>query len=284
LEQPPPFQITGKVLKRSYLPDLVEVGVVGRGLGAGRWADQETATPTFPSEGCQFFVETANRNQAIPVRLHHGTRPAKQGGAVVLSINHSQQPGDVHGGSVATAPKLFSNVECETLLNDLDWNQDGEVKLPNLVAGQPIRIFVRLDLPPLAQGRELCRFHLKWNDFRGTQGQELKADLTLPGVSGAVWDTLAPAVEVQEQVALLLIARLKRAATDCLDWGYVDEARRKLEEAKQILATAPRTPEVEQEAKALAEIQEHIDSGAWRKFTKRAKHQSYTRQSGRTSP
>jgi Ca-activated chloride channel family protein len=188
------------------------------------------------------------------------------------------------GNAVSLGIRPWQGVVASDVLNDLDWNQDGEFKLPNLVAGLPIRIVVRLDLPPLAQGRELCRFHLKWNDFRGTQRQELNADLTLPGVSGAVWDTLAPAVEVQEQVALLLIARLKREATDCLDWGHVDEARRQLDEAKQILAAAPRTPEVEQEAKALAEIQEHIDSGAWRKFKKHAKHQSYTRQSGRTYP
>ena len=54
-----------------------------------------------------------------------------------------------------------------------------------------------------------------------------------------------------------------------------------LEEARQILESAPDTPEMQEERQALAEIGEYLASGAGMKFLKHAKYQSYQATTGR---
>jgi hypothetical protein len=83
---------------------------------------------------------------------------------------------------------------------------------------------------------------------------------------------------VRERAALLLMARCKKEATLCLDRGDRDGAVRWLAEARQVLASAPPTPEMRQEEQALAQIEEHLASGALDKFTKKAKYQAHQRR------
>jgi Ca-activated chloride channel family protein len=128
------------------------------------------------------------------------------------------------------------------------------LKLPNLVAGMPVIVVVRLNVPPTAREGLLCRFRLAWNDPGQGERREATAPLSLP-VTAAAWESLAPNTEVQERAALLLIARAKKAATRCLERGDREGALRCLAEARAILAGAPDTPEMRREAQALAEIE-----------------------------
>jgi hypothetical protein len=93
----------------------------------------------------------------------------------------------------------------------------------------------------------------------------------------AVWESLAPNLDVTERAALLLMARHKKQATLSLQNGDRDGAVRALEQARQILASAPDTAEMRREAQALAQIEEHLLSGAWEKFNKAAKYQAHQR-------
>jgi hypothetical protein len=80
------------------------------------------------------------------------------------------------------------------------------------------------------------------------------------------------------------MARFKKEATLCLDQGDREGAARWLQQARQVLADVPATPETQREAAALALIEEHLATGALDKFQKHAKYQAYRRQVTRPYP
>ncbi len=188
------------------------------------------------------------------------------------------------GNGVSLAVEPQEGVAVADVLNDFDKNPDGNLKLPNLVSGMPIIVLVRLNVPPTNQERDLCRFHLAWDAPKEAGRQKLTITLRLPLVTASIWDSLAPAVEVQERAALLLMARFKKEATRCLEQGDLEAAKRWLTEAKQILAGAPNTLEVQREADAFAQIEAYMESGEWVKFRKHAKYQSHQRRHSKPYP
>ncbi len=187
------------------------------------------------------------------------------------------------GNTVSLGIKPQGGVTVADVLNDLDRLPTGRLKLPNLVAGMPVIVVVRLNVPPTPQAGEVCRFRLAWNDPGHRERRETTAPLSLP-VMGTTWEALAPNVEVQERAALLLMARAKKQATLCLERGDREGAVRWLKEARQILASAPDTPETRREAQALAQIEEHLASGAYDKFQKHAKYQAHQRRHSKPYP
>lgn len=182
------------------------------------------------------------------------------------------------GNMVSLGIEPQETVVLADVLNDLERLPTGRLKLPNLIAGMPIIVLVRLNVPPAGEERELCRFRVAWNAPKQPERRKMNASLRLPSVDAATWDSLAPALEVWERAALLVMARYKKQATMCLEREDRDGAIRALQEAKQLLASAPDTPEMRQEAQALAEIEEYLASGAWVKFLKHAKYQTYRRR------
>jgi Ca-activated chloride channel family protein len=188
------------------------------------------------------------------------------------------------GNTVSLGIEPQAGVTVTDVLNDLDKTPAGRLKLPNLVAGMPVIVVVRLSVPPMTQESELCRFRLAWNEPKRAERQRLSVSLRLPVMGESAWAALAANVEVQERAALLLIARAKKEATRCLERGDWDGARRWLQEAKQLLAAAPSTPEMQREAEALAEIEAHLESGAHEKFQKLARYQRYQRRHSKPYP
>ena len=184
------------------------------------------------------------------------------------------------GGAVALGVEPQGGAIVVDVLNDLDRTPDGRLKLPNLVAGMPIQVVVRLNVPAMGEG-EVCRFHLGWDDPKEPGRKEAAATLRLPAVGTAAWEALSPNIDVQERSALLLIARLKNEATRRLEQGDVEAAKHCLIEARRLLADAPATAEVRAEAEALAQIEAYIESGDWIKFQKHAKYQAYRRRSSK---
>jgi Ca-activated chloride channel homolog len=188
------------------------------------------------------------------------------------------------GNRVSLGVEPQNSVTVTDVLNDFDKTQDGQLKLPNLVAGMPIFLVIRVNVPPMTQERDLCRFRLTWDAPKQAGRQEVTITLRLPSVTASIWDSLAPTVEVQERAALLLMARFKKEATRCLEHGDQEAAKRWLNEARQVLAGAPRTPEMEREAEALAQIEAYMESGEWMKFRKHAKYQTHQRRQSKPYP
>jgi hypothetical protein len=105
----------------------------------------------------------------------------------------------------------------------------------------PLLVVVRVNVPPMSQERDLCRFRMAWDAPKQAGRQEVTITLRLPTVTESIWDSLAPTVEVQERAALLLIARFKKQATGCLEQGDQEAAKRWLNMARQVLAGVPHT-------------------------------------------
>jgi Ca-activated chloride channel family protein len=182
------------------------------------------------------------------------------------------------GNTVSLGIEPQGGVVLADVLNDLDRLPNGRLKLPNLVSGMPVIVVVRLNVPPAREERELCRFRLAWNAPKQPERRTMRVSLRLLPVDAATWEALEPALEVRERAALLLMARHKKQATLCFERGDRDGAVRALQEARQVLASAPDTPEMQREAQALADIEEHLASGAWVKFLKHAKYQAHQRR------
>jgi Ca-activated chloride channel family protein len=182
------------------------------------------------------------------------------------------------GHTVSLGVEPQGGVTLADVLNDLDRLPSGRYKLPNLVAGMPVLVVVRLNVSPLAAGGEVCRFRLAWDAPDRPGRQSLTVGLTLPAVGAAAWEALARNVEVQERAVLLLLARLKKEATGCVERGDRGGAERRLDEARQVLGGAPQTAETRREADALAEIEADLVAGASEKFLKRAKYQAHQRR------
>jgi Ca-activated chloride channel family protein len=187
-------------------------------------------------------------------------------------------------GLMATLGKRVSlglepqhGVAVADVLNDLDTTPRGRLKLPSLVAGMPLLVVVRLRVPPLAHEGNICRFCLAWDRAETADRQQLVVTLRLPAVESSAWETLAADAEVQERATLLLIGRCKKEAGRCLGRGDRDGAARWLSEAELLLAAAPDTPEMRQEAQALVEIQAHLAEGTLSACSKLAKYQAHRR-------
>jgi Ca-activated chloride channel family protein len=181
------------------------------------------------------------------------------------------------GTDVLMAVEAGPGVAVADVLNDFDRAEDGRLRLPNLVSGFPVLVGLRLTVPPAAGERRVCSVWLNWQ-APGAERAEGSAGLALPAVTAAAWDVLAPDPEVQERVALLLVARLKKAATGVLDRGDPREAQRLLREAQALVRTIPQTPEVGLEIQSLAEIDAQIERGDHVGSSKRAKYEHYNRR------
>lgn len=214
-------------------------------------------------DGNYYYVEAPSQLPTIFATELRGLA-ATAGTGVTLAI----EPGD--GISVAE------------VLNDFERLPNSRLKLPNLVAGSPTLIVVRLQLPPMSPEKALCRFRLEWTAPRASERQTLTSSLNLPVATSSAWESLAANIDVHEQVVLLRIARLKERATIALQHGDAKEASRLIAEAREILATAPWTAEVQREDAAIARLKEYLDDESWSKFHKSSKYGSYTRRHSKT--
>ncbi|MCI0464084.1 MAG: VWA domain-containing protein [Gemmataceae bacterium] len=188
-----------------------------------------------------------------------------------------------HGHRASLGIEPQGGVEVADVLNDLERTPAGRLKLPNLVAGLPVLVLLRLAVPPVPQAdeqrpTELCRFRLAW-DQTGREGrQRHTVALHLPVVSRESWGALPVNAEVQERVALLRAARLKKEANDLLARGDRTAAQGQLDQCRHLLAEAPQTVEMTEEIRSLEEIEAHLRDGADEKFAKRAKYEARQRR------
>ncbi len=189
-----------------------------------------------------------------------------------------------HHVSLGIEPQ--GDVTLVDVLNDLDRTSTGRLKLPNLIAGVPVLVQVRLHVPPVPQANEsrpsaLCRFRLAWDDPQSGQRQRQTAELHLPVVTALAWEELVPRTDVQEQVAVQQMARLKREAARRLESGDTEGTRQALGEARQILAAAPGTEAMTTEAQDLDQVEADLANGDRQKFAKRAKYQANLRNTSK---
>ncbi|HEX4612511.1 MAG TPA: VWA domain-containing protein [Urbifossiella sp.] len=162
------------------------------------------------------------------------------------------------------------------VLNDLDTTPDGKYRLPNLVAGMPVYVVVRVTLPGGEGEVPVARFRVEWTPPDGDVRRVAVAGLTLPAVPSAVWDALPERPEVRTQAGLLMAARAKKEATRASEAGDRAGTLRKLAAAREELAACPPCAEVATDFDALERL-EALHTEDEGRFRKQAKFEAYQR-------
>ena len=164
------------------------------------------------------------------------------------------------------------------ILNDPTTLPDGRAKLPNLIAGSTIKLGVRLQVPSLSKPSRLGQIRVTWTPPRTSETQVASTELTLPVVTAAAWDSLAPNLDVQDYFALLEIARLKREAAQAIQHGQADCASQLLCSAAIALASMRPSAGNDREKQEIAELQSDLSDADFSKLQKRGKAQAHRRQ------
>ncbi len=217
---------------------------------------------------------------------------AKGGDGNYYYIEDSRQLPDIfqtelHGLMATSGQKVSLGLEPQNgvtvsdLLNDLEKNEYGRLMLPNLVAGIPISVVVRLNVPPLGATGDLCHFRLAWDDPKRGGRQSHRVSLTLPAIPAEQWACLPDDHAVLEQVALLMSARAKKEATQALDRGDIAGTRAFVAEARMLTACAAESPTTLQELEEIDKLETELAAGGdLKKFRKESLWQRYKRGRG----
>lgn len=168
------------------------------------------------------------------------------------------------------------DVELIDVLNDLEINFQGEYQLPNLLRGNPFIVVVRLQVDPITTAKNLCNFRLSWDDVETKERQKMQVSLELPVVSETELQATRLNEEVQEQVALMKVARAKKQAVQKLDQGDYHGAKNLLEAIRLEMLNVPSSPRLQQEITSLSDLQENLQQREYQKYRKRSLYESHS--------
>jgi Ca-activated chloride channel homolog len=185
------------------------------------------------------------------------------------------------GQKVSLGLEPRNGVEVLDVFNDFEAMENGRRKLPNLVAGMPLSVVVRLRVPPLPGAEELCRVRLAWDEPRAEGRRSLRETLVLPSVDPAAWEALPEHAEVREQAALLMAARAKKEAIRALDRGDLAQTHAMVAASRDWAMSVPASASTLEELDALKLIEDDLKTGSLSKFRKKAGYQLWSRQRGK---
>lgn len=182
------------------------------------------------------------------------------------------------GREVTLAIEPLGQVVVADVLNDFPVNAVGQFQLPNLVAGNPIEVVLRLQVPAMTGDRaDLCTFQVHWLDPQ-SEPLHLSATLHLAVVTQAVLEQLPLNAEVQGQVALMMAARAKKEAVQEVDRGNYDKAKQILQDSQAELRVCP-APMAATEVEMLSDLAGQLEQRQFASYRKSATHQVMRRQS-----
>ncbi|MCT7970000.1 macro domain-containing protein [Laspinema sp. D1] len=176
-----------------------------------------------------------------------------------------------------------AGVELVEVLNQLEVNQKGRFRLPNLVIGNPVDVVLRLKVPALTEEVDLCYFRLTWNTPEQPTEQKIRVSLRLPVVNAAQLEEFPFNSEVRQQAILMMTARAKKEAVKLVDGGNYDGAILVLQQTKQQLLNNPDLPMSAPEAEALDDLEVQLKQREYSTYRKMSTQQSYRRGSRRSS-
>ena len=188
------------------------------------------------------------------------------------------------GQKVSLGLETRGGAAVSDVLNDLEKAPTGRLILPNLVAGMPLLVVVRLSVPPSAAGSPLA-VRLAWDDPRGGGRRTLLASLDpLPAVPLAGWSASAVDPEVREQEALMMVARAQKESSRAHERGDFAGTVSRLAESRAWAEGVPGTPMVEDELRAIAGLEQALNEGDPLAYRKMAKFRSYRRTTSQSAP
>ncbi|NER38044.1 MAG: VWA domain-containing protein [Oscillatoria sp. SIO1A7] len=186
------------------------------------------------------------------------------------------------GNTVSLGIEPQAGVEVKEIINKLETNNKGRFKLPNLVAGNPIEIVVRLELPPMEREIILCYFRLAWNDPKQSDRQKMRVGLQLPVATDAELAELPANSEVLQVAMQLQLANAKQKIIQYIDSGDYEAAKETLRSAKEQLVASPELELLQQELEDVEKIEASLSHGNMKFSRKMSQAQSYASSRGYT--
>lgn len=195
-----------------------------------------------------------------------------------------------HTASLGLTPA--DGVTVRDVLNDFEATHTGRYKLPNLLAGSPVEIVVRVKLPARRAGERFKAMdvRLAWNpqDAPSSQREVMNHSLFADFADAVEADDLPADDRVTKAVQLLMAARARREAISDLDRGDVTAARARVASLRENFAAAcapmMADAEVSEQMEMLADLEAELQRPEDVKMSrKKMSYQSYslTRQSKR---
>lgn len=191
------------------------------------------------------------------------------------------------GRKVSLRLELAPGVICQDCFNDFKTGPEGEYQLPNLVAANPFTAVFRIQVPvqssnPVAW---VVKVHLAWDDVETGDRHHTTATLALPWVSQAELAALPFNETVQQEVAILTVARAKKEAAEQAKQGDYAVAQNTISQARmQFMAMAPcmAMPDevLDLEDAALDSLLDDLESQRYDSFSKRSHYESHMRGRG----
>jgi Ca-activated chloride channel family protein len=212
---------------------------------------------------------------------------------------HVEQPSDMEkifgtemegliaqvGHTVSLGLTPADNVRVVDVLNDFEAAHTGRYKLPNLLAGSPIDVVVRLKVPSRAAGERFRTLDLRlaWNP-QGAPSSErevMRETVTLEFTAATDIEEMPGDERVIKAVQLLMAARARREAIRELDRGDLVAARARMAGTAQVMAQACAPfmddKEVREEMQMLDQVFADLAPQADHKMArKKMTYQSYT--------
>ena len=187
------------------------------------------------------------------------------------------------GQKVSLGLEPAAGVSVSDVLNDLERVPTGRLMLPNLVADMPMPVVVRLSVPPTPPGGTILEVRLAWDAPGGGERRAAHARLgELPAVPMSKWSALPQDLDVQEQVALLMVARAEKEAAHAAERGAGHETREWLTQARLSASSVSDSVELSAEIRAIDDLERSLDSGQYQAFVKGSKYRSYSRRQARS--
>ena len=241
----------------SEVGSLAEQGISTTTIGLGNYYDEQLLVAmATQGKGYYYYVES-------PEQLPQVFESELQD--LMLTIGHN----------VTLGIEPQSGVELEDVLSDLNVDKRGRFHLPNLVAGNPIEVVVRLKVPPMKERKDLCYFRLTWQNIQKKEPQTLLKSLNLPIVNSGQLEEFLPQLQVQQRVALTMAARAKKKAIRLLDQGKYEAAIQLIQDTKIKILNTPNSPLIQQEAETLAQLETDLQARKTRKFRKRVSYDTF---------
>ena len=189
------------------------------------------------------------------------------------------------GHTVSLGLTPADGVYVQDILNDFDVTHTGRYKLPNLLAGSPIDVVMRIKLPsrPAGDRFKLMDLRLAWNPqgAPSSDREVLSQSVVVEFADAAHTDLLAVDERVTKAVQLLMAARARREAIRDLDRGDIAAAQARVAGASQnfVAACAPymADADVREQMQMLSDLESELQQPGEAKMSrKKLSYQSYT--------
>ncbi len=188
------------------------------------------------------------------------------------------------GNKVSLGLEPQNGAKIVDVLSDLPQTEFGRLMLSNLIAGNPLEVVFKLEIPALEQESDVCFSRLAWDAPESREREVLREALSLKAVSDAEWEAMPSDTRVTDAAARLEVARQRDKIAAMLDDGDVAGASEGVKAAREFSTRYLAAPAaMSEEMAAFDELEADIKAGEAGLASKKAKYSGHLRRRSQQS-